>query len=427
MATVDSMRVRLHVPGVKVLEVLEDTPSALVIAVAVIRSWVRCAACGFKTRRVHQTKPTRVRDCPAFGRPTTLVWQRRRFRCDRCGATTTEGCAQFDRGLTLRFRRALYSEVIASTVNKVRKTHGLAWSVVMALVAERVAILAAQRRRRPARVVCIDEKRLTKGHGPFSTMIYDGERGCVIGVIDGRSGDSLTEWIQAQTPRWRRSVQVVVTDMATCWRTAIATELPNAAHVVDRFHVVRNAMSVLVEARRAAQRTEHGKAHRQDLYRARYTLATRCDRLTAQQHAELMDLFAEHPHLAAAWELTQRFHRVFEADGIDAALQAVTDLADAMARLDTRFAPGVRSLLGWETQVRNYHATGGWTTNAAEGLNTKIELLERRCYGFRSMANHHARILADCPGHHHPNQAPNLRRRPADGLATTSADHALTR
>lgn len=33
MATADSMRVRLHVPGVKVLEVLEDTPSALVVAV----------------------------------------------------------------------------------------------------------------------------------------------------------------------------------------------------------------------------------------------------------------------------------------------------------------------------------------------------------------------------------------------------------
>lgn len=427
MATVDSMRVRLHVPGVKVLEVLEDTPSVLVIAVAVIGSWVRCAACGHKTRRVHQTKATRVRDCPAFGRPVTLVWQRRRFRCGRCGTTTTEGCAQFERGLTLRFRRVLYSEVIASTVNKVRKTHGLAWSVVMALVTERVSVLAAQRRRRLARVVCIDEKRLTKGHGPFSTMIYDGERGCVIDVIDGRSAESLAEWLAEQSPRWRRSVQVVVTDMATCWRATIAAELPNAAHVVDRFHVVRNAMSVLVEARRAAQRTEHGRAHRQDLYRARYTLATRCDRLSAAQHAELVALFAEHPNLAAAWELTQRFHRVFEADGIEAALDAVAELADAMQRLGTGFAPGVRALTRWETQWRNYHGTGGWTTNTAEGLNTKIELLERRCYGFRNMANHHIRILADCPGHPHLNQAPNLRPRPADGPTTTNADHALTR
>lgn len=121
----------LHVPGVKVLEVVEDTPSVLVIAVAVIRSGVRCAGCGFKTRRVHQMTTTRVRDCPAFGRPTTLVWHRRRFRCGNCGVTTTEGCAQFDRGLTLRFGRFLYDEVIASTINKVRKTHGLAWSVVI--------------------------------------------------------------------------------------------------------------------------------------------------------------------------------------------------------------------------------------------------------------------------------------------------------
>lgn len=427
MATADSMRVRLHVPGVKVLEVCEDTPSALVVAVAVIRSWVRCSACGYKTRRVHQTKTTKVRDCPAFGRPVTLVWHRRRFRCNRCGATTTEGCAQFDRGLTLRFRSQLYGEVIASTVNRVRKTHHLAWSVVMTLVTERVTVLATQRRRRVARVICIDEKRLTKGHGPFSTMIYDGERGCVIGVIDGRSGESLTEWLTAQSPRWRRSVQVVVTDMATCWRSAIATALPGAAHVVDRFHVVRNAMSVLTEARRAAQRTQRGQPHRHNVYRARYTLATRCDRLSAAQHDELVALFDEHPHLAAAWELTQRFHLVFEADGIEAALDAVGELADAMARLHTGFAPGVRSLLGWETQWRNYHTTGGWTTNCAEGLNTKIELLERRCYGFRNTANHHTRILADCPGHHHLNQPPNLRSRPAGDSATTTHNHAVTR
>ena len=79
-----------------------------------------------------------------------------------------------------------------------------------------------------------------------------------------------------------------------------------------------------------------------------------------------------------------------------------------MDRLDREFAPGVRALTGWERQWRNYHGTGGWTTNCAEGLNTKIELLERRCYGFRRSDHHHTRILADCPGHRRRNRAPAL-------------------
>lgn len=159
------------------------------------------------------------------------------------------------------------------------------------------------------------------------------------------------------------------------------------------------------------------------LFRARFLINTRCDRLSGDQQAELASLFADHPDLAVAWELTQRFHSVFEADGLDAALDAVDELATAMDRTGAGLKPGVWSLVHWETQWRNYHTTGGWTTNCAEGLNTKIELLERRCYGFRDQANHYARILTDCPGHHHRNQPPTtLRTRPA-----RQPDHALTR
>lgn len=424
MACRDVMRVRLHIGGIRVLEVVEDLPERLVVAVVVIRSWVRCGGCGHKTRRVHQTKTVKVRDLPVSGRPVTLEWRRRRFRCSAgCGATTTETCAQFAGKLTCRFAKALFAEVVDSTVNKVRKTHRLSWALVMKVVTERAKIIAAHRRRRPVRVLCIDEKRLTKGHGPFSTIISDGETGRVIAVFDGRSGDTLETWLEGQSPRWRRHVQVVVTDMATCWRNVIAAKLPGADHVVDRFHVVRKAMSILVEARRAAQRTETGAGWDKRVFGARYLLMTRCDRLSADQQAELTSLFADHPHLAAAWELTQRFHRVFEADGLDAALEAVSDLGDAMLRLGVGFAPGVRALVRWETQWRNYHLTGGWTTNCAEGLNTKIELLERRCYGFRDPDNHKTRILADCPGHHRLNQPPTtLRNRPAH-----TPDHALSR
>lgn len=64
MACQDVMRIRLHVPGIKVLEVVEDLPERLVVAVVLIRAWVRCSACGFKTRRVHQTKTVKIRDLP---------------------------------------------------------------------------------------------------------------------------------------------------------------------------------------------------------------------------------------------------------------------------------------------------------------------------------------------------------------------------
>ena len=66
--------------------------------------------------------------------------------------------------------------------------------------------------------------------------------------------------------------------MAACYRGAIATHLPNANHVVDRFHVVPQLMKILIGARRAAQRSERGQPHDPEVFKARFTLMRRIDR-----------------------------------------------------------------------------------------------------------------------------------------------------
>ncbi|HHN73670.1 MAG TPA: hypothetical protein ENK10_00415, partial [Acidobacteria bacterium] len=81
----DAMTVRLHLRRLRVLEVQVDEPERLVVVVEDTRSVVRCAYCGFKTRRVHDRRRVRVTDLTHGGRPTTLVWLRRRFGCDECG------------------------------------------------------------------------------------------------------------------------------------------------------------------------------------------------------------------------------------------------------------------------------------------------------------------------------------------------------
>ena len=81
----DVMRVRLHLRGVRVLEVVADSPGRLEVAVEAAWSWSRCPHCGFKCRRVHDRRVKRVWDRPVSGRETVLLWRRRRWRCDNCG------------------------------------------------------------------------------------------------------------------------------------------------------------------------------------------------------------------------------------------------------------------------------------------------------------------------------------------------------
>ena len=79
----DTMRIRLHLRLIRVLEVVIDTVDELVVSVASTRS-SSAPWCGFACRAVHDTRAQRVRDLPISGRCTTLVWQRRRFSCANC-------------------------------------------------------------------------------------------------------------------------------------------------------------------------------------------------------------------------------------------------------------------------------------------------------------------------------------------------------
>lgn len=106
MATLDAMTIRLHLRAMRVLGVVEDLPEKLVVAVVAISSVIRCGDCGFKTARVHATRRVKVADLAVSGRPTTLVWHRRRFRCRRCGTTTSEPNPFVAGHLTARLVRA---------------------------------------------------------------------------------------------------------------------------------------------------------------------------------------------------------------------------------------------------------------------------------------------------------------------------------
>jgi transposase len=390
--------IRLHLRAMRVLDVVEDVPERLVVAVAAISGVIRCAACGFKTAKVHATRKVKVADLPVSGRPLTLLWHRRRFRCGRCSTTTTEANPFVADRMTQRLARAVVRDVRDMTVLAVARRYGLSWHRVMALVLAEGELLARHRRRRPCRVLLVDEKSMRKGQGQFSTILVDGDRGRVVAVLKGRSADVLGGFLARQSPAWRKGVSVVVTDMAECYRTAVRKWLPDARHVVDRFHVVRNFAKVLVSARRDAQRTSRGRPHDPKVFRNRFLLMKRLDRLSGEEMATLGSIFDAHPELGVVWGLVQRFHVVFCAETEEAANEAVAQLTDAYQAAGVNLGSAITSFCRWGPESLNFHA--GHATNAAsEGVNGKIEVLERMAYGFRSRANSVARVLLVCSGH----------------------------
>ena len=236
------------------------------------------------------------------------------------------------------------ADVAVMSVAEVARRHGLSWHKVMELVHGHAVVVGRHRRRRITRVVVIDEKSTHKGHHDFVTIVSDGETGAVIAVLGGRSGPVLERFLAAQGHRWRRGVEVVVTDLATCWKSVIAARLPHAAHVADRFHVVRTFLRVQVEFRRRAQASPLGEPHDPELFRSRFLQTKRADRLCDEERAQLEAILERHPTLRAAWNLVQHFHAVYEAESPEAAMVALDTFADEYAKGLVDFGPAIRTL-----------------------------------------------------------------------------------
>ena len=99
----------------------------------------------------------------------------------------------------------------------------------------------------------------------------------------------------------RLEVEIVVSDGSRSYQAAIAQYLPDARHVLDRFHVVRWFTQGLTLVRRELQRRppeQRPPTYEPDLFRARFTLLRRADHLTDARQAHLGRLFDAHPRPA---------------------------------------------------------------------------------------------------------------------------------
>ena len=125
----------------------------------------------------------------------------------------------------------------------------------------------------------------------------------------------------------------------------------------------------------------------------------RLDRLSGEEMVRLGKLFDAHPELGVVWGLVQRFHVVFCAENNTDAEQALDWFTDAYLAAGVDLGSAITTFCRWGVESLNFHKTGRATNGASEGVNTRIEVLERMAYGFASRANYRARVLLFCSGH----------------------------
>ncbi|NDL61156.1 ISL3 family transposase [Phytoactinopolyspora mesophila] len=396
-------------------------PDRAVLACRVVDPdrWCRRCGCAGVPR---DTVIRRLAHEPLGWRPTTLEVTIRRYRCTGCGHVwrqDTSLAAEPRAKLSRRGLRWALEGIVCQhlTVARVAEGLGVAWNTANdAVLAEGKRVLIDDPHRFDGvAVIGVDEHvwRHTRRGDKYVTVIIDltGIRdgtgpARLLDMVTGRSKQVFKTWLAERPAAWRDAVEVVAMDGFTGFKTASTEELPDAVAVMDPFHVVRLAGDALDRCRRRVQQATHGHRRRKNdpLYRARRTLHTGADLLTAKQKNRLDALFASDAHVEveATWAIYQQMITAYRdpdrAKGHEVMSKLIESVSHGVPKALSEIITLGRTLKKRAADVLAYFDRPGTSNGPTEAINGRLEHLRGSALGFRNLTNYIARSLLETGG-----------------------------
>jgi transposase len=388
-----------------------------------------CPGCGVRAR-LHDRRPSWVRDLPAAGRPVTLVWVKRVWRCmePRCPRRTWTERSPAIRpraGWTERARREACRRVgeLGHTVAAVAAEFGVGWATVMAAVEEYGRPLVDDPDRLDGvHTLGVDETAFLAATPTAGTVFATGivalnGRARLLDVVEGRSGKALCDWVSAREQGWRDGITVAALDPYRGYATALRTSLPQATRVLDAFHVVRLGLDALDQVRRRVQHDTLGhRGHAGDpLFGIRRLLRRGYEHHSERSWARLLAGLAvgdRHEQVGRAWIAAQELRLLYREPTRDRAEQRLLRWFIQVAEHEIpELIRLARTLDAWRPELLAYFDTGGISNGPTEAVNGLIKKVKRVGHGYRNFTNYRLRLLLHCGTDWHTPTATPIRGR----------------
>lgn len=257
------------------------------------------------------------------------------------------------------------------------------------------------------RRIGIDEISYKRGHR-YLTIVVDHDSGRLVWAAPGRDKATLALFFDALGADRCAAITHVSADGADWIATVVADRCPQAVRCADPFHVVSWATDALDEVRRAAwnqargavtaRRAGRASGHAKALKGARYALWKNPGNLTETQQAKLAWVAKTDPRLYRAYLLKEGLRLIFQLPHEQAgeALQRWVTWArrcriEAFVTLQRRIVKHRDSILA--------AIEHGLSNGRIESVNTKVRLITRIAFGFRSPQSLIALAMLSLGGH----------------------------
>ena len=413
--TRNTISLPLDIPDVKVIGTEINEKGDYIITVESTRKSAICQHCGKRITQINgHNREIELRHLPILGRRVYIRIRPRRYECSDCGGKmTTQKLDWYEPKSphTKAYDHHLMLSLINSTVEDVSRKEDLGYDAVEGAIGRCLDTQVNWDEITELKIIGIDEIAMKKGRQDYVAIIttqQDNGHVGLLGILVDRKKETVRAFLESIPDHLRSTIEKVCKDM---WDGYVnADEEFATAHidvtlevVVDRFHVARNYRDCVDKVRKRECRrlkAELTKAEYAQIKGVMWIVRKKNRDLTPDERKKLNLLFEYSPALKIAYTFREELTSVFEQDlTVEDGKKRLLKWRDKV-RLSslTCFNNFLTTLDHWIDRIANYFADR-LTSGFVEGLNNKIKVLKRRCYGILRITTLFQRLFLDLEGY----------------------------
>jgi len=401
----------LDIPDIEVIGIERTKNGDYYISVQSTQKGTTCRKCGKFIEKFHgYDKEIVLRHLPILDNKVFIKIKPIRYMCSDCSdkPTTTQKSSWYTprSSYTNAYEEYILRCLINSTVEDVSIKEDTGYESIMGVIDRYISEEVDWDKIKKLEVIGIDEISLKKGHKDYATIItgYLHEKIRILGVLEGRKKETVEEFFRKIPERLRATVKYVCSDMYEGFVNAAYSVFGKQVKVVvDRFHVAKKYRECLDELRKQEMLNLKNALPKEDykeLQGAIWVMRKAEEELTEKEKKVRNSLFNYSPNLKKGYELSQNLTNIFngdntKAEGIMKMKQWIKDVKESGLNVFDDF---VWTLENWMDEISNYFEKR-LTSGFVEGLNNKIKVIKRRCYGILNIKHLFQRIYLDLEGY----------------------------
>jgi len=369
----------LNLPDVKIINIETTKAKDLVITVKSTQKSTICHNFGQKITKIHgYGDAIMLRHLPILGQDVYIRLRPARFQCESCDnkPTTTEETTWYNKRskFTKAYEKWLMKMLINSTIYDVARKEDLSSEDVEGVLNRQIEMHVDWDSIETLPYFGLDEIALKKGHKDFvvivSTRVEDKVK--ILAILSDRKKETVKAFLETIPQRLKKTVTTVCSDMYDGYINAAKEVFGNKIKVViDRFH----RRQELKRLKKELNETDYAK-----LKGAMWAL--RKNKEAYDFRNSLTDIFNQNLNKGEAAILIKEWMNNVKASQ----LSCFDKFIDTLSK-------------NWHEILNYFYHRQRKNSGFIEGLNNKIKVIKRRCYGIFDLTRLFQRITLDLTGY----------------------------